>query len=99
MRGEPQLGERLGVVVVGDPALGACEQRAVDRPGEAPLGPALRLGDRLDPPPAHDRPLVSCPASGLSSQKRSGRPAGPAGMPSATGRARTGPVWEWSPLG
>ena len=49
VRGEAQLGVRVHVVLDGDAALGAGDERAVDGLGQAALGPPLRLGHRLEP--------------------------------------------------
>ena len=49
VRPETEFGERPDVVVHGDARLGAGHHRQVHRPGQLPLGTALRLGDRLEP--------------------------------------------------
>ena len=58
VRGEAQLAERGDVVLDRDAALGAGDQRAVDRLGQALLGPPLGLGHRLEPLVCHSEPLV-----------------------------------------
>ena len=49
VRAEAKFGERADVVVHRHAGLGAGHHRQVHRPGQPPLGTALRLGDRLEP--------------------------------------------------
>ena len=59
---KPELAVGGDVVLERDAALGAGDQRAVDRLGQALLGAPLRLGHRLEPLVCHDRDLSCRPA-------------------------------------
>ena len=79
---KPELAEGGDVVLEREAPLGAGDERAVDRLGQALLGPPLRLGHRLEPLVCHTDPLVlpcdSAPVAGASGPGNSTRQgAGP----------------------
>ena len=96
MGGEAELAVGGDVVLDGEAPLGAGDQRAVDRLGQALLGPPLRLGDRLEPLVSHSDPLVMpCPSrtrgGSIGEQRRPGDSTRPArAAPPSPRQARIG---------
>ncbi len=60
--GEAELAVGSDVVLHRDPAFGTCDQRPVDRLGQALFGAPLRLGHRFEPLVSHNRETLRASA-------------------------------------